>query len=153
MRQTRLLLVRIAPHGKVGDVLLQRERDGRIEHAGQGALAGEVGVVEGVADVEAVQGGGDGEEVGVGAVGVGFVEVVGVAGEDELGDEGGGAVEVVGVALRLGAVEDGRVEGRGDVFEDLGEGADGGDDGGDLGFDVGAVFAVGWGEVEALLVC
>jgi len=75
------LLVRRAPDREVGDVLLQCNGNGRVRHTPDRAGAGFVGVVEGVGDVEAVQGGRGGEEVGVGLVLEGLVEVEGVAGE------------------------------------------------------------------------
>ena len=80
-----------------------------------------------------------GEEVGVGLVLKCLVEVEGVAGEAELGNESRGTVDVVGVALGLGAVEDGRVKGAGKVVEDIGVGTDGWNGAGDLFLDVGTV--------------
>lgn len=151
MRHARL--VGRARHGEVGDILLQREGDGRVGHAAEDVVAGGVGVVESVAHVEAVERRRDGEEVGVGFVAVRFVEVEGVAGEDQLGDEGGGAVEVVGVALGLRAVEYWWVEGFCDVGEDFGVGLYGGDDGGELSLDVGGILDVGRCEGEALKFC
>jgi hypothetical protein len=79
------------------------------------------------------------EKVGVGLVFECLVEVEGVAGEAELGDESGGTVDVVGVALSLGTVEDGRVEGVGEVVESIRVGSDGGNGGSDLCLDVGGV--------------
>ena len=74
-----------------------------------------------------MQRGRDGEIVSVGVVAVGAVEVVGVAGEDELGGQGRGARDLVGVVLRLRAVEGGRVERLRDVVEDRRPGAESGE--------------------------
>jgi len=87
----------------------------------------------------------DGEEVRERLVAVGFVEVEGIAGEDELADQGGGATDLVGVAHSLRAVKDGccrsilavsslldggcigrTVQHVGDVFESLGPCGEGG---------------------------
>jgi hypothetical protein len=94
-----------------------------------------------------------GKQVGVGLVSEGLVEVEGVAGEAELGDKGGGTVDVVGVALSLGAVEDGRVQGVGEVVQSLRVGADGRDGGCDLSLDVGGVVGPRRGEEKTLSMC
>ncbi len=65
------------------------------------------GVWGNLRNVLAVQRGRDGEEVRERLVAVGFVEVEGVAGEDQLTDQGGGAADLVGVAHGLRAVKDG----------------------------------------------
>ena len=57
------LLVRCAPHSEVRNILLQRDGDGWVRHTSDGAGGGLVGVVEGVGDVKAVQGGWGREEV------------------------------------------------------------------------------------------
>lgn len=124
------LVIRRASHSKIGNILLQRNRNSGVRHSRKNFIRRNIGVVESVLHIIAVQRGWDGEKVGVGFVAEGFVEVESVAGEGEFGGEGGGTVDVVGVALGLRAVEDGRVEGFGDVGEDFGVGADGGDDGG-----------------------
>lgn len=137
MRHT--LLVGSTSLRKVGNVLLQRNSNRRVGHAADGARAGHIGVVESVGDIKAVKRRRSREQVSVGLVVVRFVEVEGVAGEAQLGDESRGAVDVVCVALSLGAVEDGRVESGGQVVESLWECADGGDGAGDLLLDVAAV--------------
>lgn len=98
-----------------------------------------------------MQGRRGGEEVGVGLVLEGFVEVVGVAGEGQLGDDGRGAVEVVGVALGLGTGKVGGVQGVKDVVKGFGVGGDGGDSDGELGLNIGLVLAGGGCEDEALV--
>lgn len=145
--------VRVALLREGGDVLLQRNGDSRVRHAADGAGACDVGVVESVRDVEAVERGRSGEQVGVGLVVVCLVEVEGVAGEAELGDESRGAVDVVGVALSLGAVEDGRVEGVGKVVESLRVGTDGWNGGCDLALDVGGVVRPWGSEEKTLSMC
>jgi hypothetical protein len=100
-----------------------------------------------------VEGGRSGEQVGVGLVLECLVEVEGVAGEAELSDESGGTVDVVGVALGLGAVEDGRVEGVGEVVESLRVGADGWDGGSDLALDVGGIVGPWRSEEKTLSMC
>ena len=104
-------------------------------------------VVEGVGDVEAVEGGGHGEEVRVGGVVVGAVEEVGVAGEAGFGDEGEDALQLGGVAV--GAAEVGWVEA-------VGERVEGGV--GDAGLvelhkgaEVCVALDVGWGEEGAFV--
>ena len=145
--------VRVALLRERRDVLLQRYGDSRVRHAADRAGAGDVGVVESVRDVKAVEGGRGGEQVCVGLVVVCLVEVEGVAGEAELGDDGGDAVEVVGVALGLAAVEDGRVEGGGQVVEGFRVGVDGWDGAGDLCLDAAAVLDVWRSEEKTLLKC
>ena len=145
--------VRVTLLRKGCDVLLQRDGDGRVRHAADWAGAGNVGVVESVRDIEAVEGGRSGEQVGVGLVLECLVEVEGVAGEAELSDESGGTVDVVGVALGLGAVEDGRVEGVGEVVESLRVGADGWDGGSDLALDVGGIVGPWRSEEKTLSMC
>ena len=108
---------------KVGNVLLH----GLGDLLDDALRAGDA-VVEGVGDIEAVLGGRDGELVGEGLVAVCAVEVVGVAGEDGLGDDVDGAGEAGGP--RVGTVVDGRVERLDDVL------GDGGFDGGVRGFEV-----------------
>ena len=147
------LRVRIAALRESRDVLLQRNCNSRVRNAADGAGAGDVGVVESVGDVEAVERGRGGEQVSVGVVVEGFVEVEGVAGEAELGDDGGDAVEVVGVALGLAAVEDGRVEGGGQVVEGFRVGVDGWDGACDLCLDAAAVLDVWRSEEKTLLKC
>ena len=147
------LRVRVAALREVRDVLLQRNSDSRVGHAAQDTGAGHVGVIESVRDVEAVEGGRGGEQVGVGLVVVGLVEVEGVAGEAELCDKSGGTVDVVGVALSLAAVEDGRVQGVGEVVKSFGVGTDGGNGACDLLLDVAGVVNVRGSEEEALRKC
>lgn len=137
MRHTRSVRVAILREGR--DVFLQSNSNCRVGHAADRAGAGDVGVVESVRDVEAVERGRGGEQVGVGLVLEGLVEVEGVAGEAQLSDESRGAIDVVGVALSLGAVEDGRVEGGGKVVENIRVGTDGRDSACDLSLDVGGV--------------
>lgn len=151
MRHT--LRVRVSALRESRDVLLQRNSDSRVGHTADGAGAGDVGVVESVRDVEAVERGRSGEQVGVGLVVECFVEVEGVAGEAELGDDGGDAVEVVGVALGLAAVEDGGVEGGGEVVEGLWVSANGWDGACDLCLDAAAVLDVWRSEKQTLLKC
>lgn len=148
MRHTRGVRVALLCEGR--DILLQRNGDGRVRHAADWAGAGDVGVVESVRDVKAVERGRGGEQVGVGLVLECLVEVEGVAGEAELGDESRGTVDVVGVALSLGAVEDGRVQGGGKVVENLRVGTDGWDGACDLSLDVGGVVGP-WGSEEKTL--
>lgn len=148
MRHARSVRVAFLREGR--DVLLQRNSDSRVGHAADRACACNVGVVEGVRDVEAVEGRRGGEQVGVGLVFECLVEVEGVAGEAELGDESGGTVDVVGVALSLGAVEYSRVEGVGEVVESIRVGTDGGDGGCDLFLDVGGVVGPRRSEEETL---
>lgn len=100
--------------GEAGDELLQRQRDVLVDLV---ARVGGVLVEEGVRDVLAVQGGRDGEDVREGLVVVRAREVEGVAVEDALGNSQGCALELIAVAL--GAIEDGRVELRGDQLESL----------------------------------
>lgn len=151
MRHTRRVRVALLRKGR--DVLLQRNGNGRVRHAADGAGACDVGVVESVRDVEAVQRRRSGKQVGVGLVVVGLVEVEGVASEAELGDESRGTVNVVGVALSLSAVEDGRVEGVGKVVESLRVGTDGGNGGCDLALDVGGVVGPRGSEEKTLSMC
>ena len=135
------------------DVLLQRNGDSRVRHAADWAGTGNVGIVESVGDVEAVERGRGGEQVGVGLVLECLVEVEGVAGEAELGDESRGTVDVVGVALGLGAVEDCRVQGGSKVVENLRVGTDGGNGACDLSLDVGGVVGPWWSEEKTLSKC
>ena len=137
MRHTRGVWVAILRESR--DVFLQSNGNGRVGHAADRAGAGDVGVVESVRDVEAVERGRGGEQVGVGLVLEGLVEVEGVAGEAQLSDESRGAIDVVGVALSLGAVEDRRVKSGGKVVEDIRVGTDGRDSACDLSLDVGGV--------------
>jgi hypothetical protein len=147
------LRIRVTTLRESRNVLLQRNSDSRVRNAADRAGAGDVSVVESVRDVEAVERGRGGEQVGVGLVVESFVEVEGVAGEAELGDDGGDAVEVVGVALGLAAVEDGRVEGGGQVVEGFRVGVDGWDGAGDLCLDAAAVLDVWRSEEKTLLKC
>jgi len=140
-------LVRGARLGEVGDVLLQGDGDGR---AGIDWVGVRRAVVVGVSDVGAVQGRRHGEEVGVGGVGVGFVEVEGVAGEDEFRVQGGGARDLVRIGHGLAAVEDGRVEDVGDVVDHVRVGGDGGEGLEDCLAEGGVVLDEGGGEEEAL---
>lgn len=151
MRHTRG--VRVALLRESRDVLLQRNGDGRVRHAANRACACDVGVVESVRDVEAVERGRGGEQVGVGLVLECLVEVEGVAGEAELGDQSRGTVDVVGVALGLSAVEDRRVQGSGKVVENLGVGTDGRDGACDLSLDVGGVVGPWGSEKKTLSKC
>ena len=145
--------VRVALLREGRDVLLQRNGDGRVGHAADRAGAGDVGVVESVGDVEAVERGRGGEQVGVGLVLECLVEVEGVAGEAELGNESRGTVDVVGVALGLGAVEYRGVQGSGKVVENLWVGTDGGNGACDLSLDVGGVVGPWGSEEKALSKC
>lgn len=151
MRHTRSVRVTLLREGC--DVLLQRNGDGRVGHPTDRASARDVGVVESVWDVEAVERGRGGEEVCVGLVLECLVEVEGVAGEAELRDESRGTVDVVGVALGLGAVEDGRVQGGGEVVENIGVGTDGWDGACDLSLDVGGVVGPWGSEKKTLSKC
>ena len=137
VRHTRGVRVTLLRESR--DVFLQSNGNGRVGHAADRAGASDIGVVESVRDVEAVERGRGGEQVGVGLVLEGLVEVEGVAGEAELRDKSRGAIDIVGVALSLGAVEDGRVEGGGKVVEDIRVGTDGRDSACDLSLDVGGV--------------
>jgi hypothetical protein len=100
-----------------------------------------------------VKGGRSGKQVGVGLVLECLVEVEGVAGEAELGDESGGTIDVVGVALGLSAVEDSRIQGVGEVVESVRVGTDGGDGGCDLFLDVGGVVGPWRSEEKTLSMC
>ena len=120
---------RHAIDSETGDVLLQRDGNGVVQHG-----AGHGPVEEGVGHVLAVQRGADGELVGEGAIEEGAVEVVGVAGEGGVGEGEDGALEVGGVAV--GAGEDGRVEHVLDV------GGHGGLDVGEIGGEEGVVGGV-----------
>jgi hypothetical protein len=132
-------------------VLLQRNGDSRVGHAAESARACHISVVESVWDVKAVERGRSGEQVGVSLVVVRFVEVEGVAGEAQLGDQSRDTVDVISVALSLAAIEDGRVQGSGNVVEGLWVGTDGWDSGCDLFLDVGAVVDVWRSKQETLL--
>jgi hypothetical protein len=151
VRHTRGVWVTFLCEGR--DVLLQGNCDSRVRHAADWAGTGNVGVVESVRDVEAMERGRSGEQVGVGLVLECLVEVESVAGEAELGDESGGTVDVVGVALSLGAVEDGRVQGVGQVVESLRVGTDGGNGGCDLSLDVGGIVGPRRSEEKTLSMC
>lgn len=151
MRHTCGVRVALLREGR--DVLLQRNGDGWVRHAADWAGACDVGVVESVGHIEAVERGRGGEQVGVGLVLECLVEVEGVAGEAELGNESRGTVDVVGVALGLGAVEDRRVQGSGKVVENLWVGTDGGNGACDLSLDVGGVVGPWGSEKKALSKC
>lgn len=114
--------IRIPRHRKVRDVFLQHLSRRDVDPTTRA-------VVEGVRDVLAVDAGGDAELVGEGAVPKRAVEVIRVAGEDELGVEGDGALEVGRVAILTREI--GRIERAEDV------GGDGGLEGGEVGLEVG----------------
>lgn len=90
------------------------------------------------------------EEVGVGLVVEGLVEVVCVAHKGALGDCGGRAGDVRGVVLGLAAVEDGRVEGVFDVCESRWKRFDARQEVEDLILEAGGVLDVGRSEQDTL---
>jgi len=119
--------IRAPRHREIRDVRLHGVRDGRVDRSRQvRALA----LVERGQDIDAVDGGRDRELVVVRVVRVGAGQVVGVAGEDLLGDELDCARDGRGPGVC--AVVDGRVEDLEDVIYDAGC------DGWVGGFEVGA---------------
>lgn len=142
--QTYPSLIRIPRRRPMRNILLQRNRNLIAHHTLTRSI------IERIRHILPMQRRRDRKIIRIRIIPVRLVQVARVACEHELGAERGGARDLVGVVLRLAAVEDGRVEGLGDIVADGGPGVESGEGVGEVLFQRGVVLDEGRGEEEAL---